>query len=75
MKLKFILLCAAPLTWAADTSARNIQNLIVTGMCYWYVDKDFKSVGGVSGIGAVIPKAPLPLQGPGSRLRFQALLL
>lgn len=34
MKLKFILLCTALLTWAAVTPARDIQIFIVTGMCY-----------------------------------------
>ena len=58
MKLKFILLCAAPLTRAAVTPARDIQIFIVTEVCYQYVDSGFKSVGGVSGMGALIQKAP-----------------
>ena len=58
MKLKFILLCAVPLTQAAVAPARDIQIFIVTEVCYQYVDSGFKSVGGVSGMGAVIPKAP-----------------
>jgi len=58
MKLKFILLCAASLTQAAVAPARDIQIFIVTEVCYQYVDSDFKSVGGVSGMGALIQKAP-----------------
>ena len=34
MKLKFILLCAAPLTQVAVAPARDIQIFIVTGVCY-----------------------------------------
>ena len=34
MKLKFILLCAVPLTQAAVAPARNMQIFIVTGVCY-----------------------------------------
>ena len=34
MKLKFILLCPAPLTRAAVAPACDIQIFIVTGVCY-----------------------------------------